>query len=73
MTPADVLDVARDTIFTLIQVAGPIMAVGLVVGLFIAFFQALTQIQAPICTIAPSPASAGARALITSIAVSGIP
>lgn len=53
MTPADVLDVARDTIFTLIQTAGPIMAVGLVVGLLIAFFQALTQIQEMTLTFVP--------------------
>mgnify|MGYP003671101309 FL=1 len=45
MGVAEVLDVARDAIFVLIIVSSPIMGVGLVVGLTIALFQALTQIQ----------------------------
>ena len=53
MTPPDVLDVARDAIFVLIRVAGPIMLVGLSVGLTIALFQALTQIQEMTLTFVP--------------------
>jgi flagellar biosynthetic protein FliQ len=45
MSGAEVLEVARDGIWTLILVAGPLMIVGLVVGVVIALFQALTQIQ----------------------------
>lgn len=45
MTGAEVLDVARDGIFTLLKVATPLMLVGLVVGVVIALLQALTQIQ----------------------------
>lgn len=45
MTGGEVLDLARDGIFTLIKVAGPVMFVGLVVGVLISFLQALTQIQ----------------------------
>jgi len=45
MSGSEVLDVARDAIFTLILVASPIMLVGLVVGLAISLLQALTQIQ----------------------------
>lgn len=45
MTGAEVLEIARDGIWTLILVAGPLMIVGLVVGVVIALFQALTQIQ----------------------------
>ena len=45
MDGAEVLDVARDGIWTLLKVAGPMMLVGLVVGVIIALFQALTQIQ----------------------------
>ncbi|GBE43039.1 flagellar biosynthetic protein FliQ [bacterium BMS3Bbin10] len=45
MNGAEVLDVARDGIWTLLKVAGPMMIVGLVVGVLIALFQALTQIQ----------------------------
>ena len=45
MTGPDVLDIARDTIFTLVVVSSPLMLVGLVVGVVISLFQALTQIQ----------------------------
>lgn len=45
MNEAQILDVARDGIWTLLKVAGPLMLVGLLVGVVIALFQALTQIQ----------------------------
>ncbi len=45
MTGAAVLDVAREGIWVMILIAGPIMIVGLVIGVVIALFQALTQIQ----------------------------
>ncbi|HET7850135.1 MAG TPA: flagellar biosynthesis protein FliQ [Pseudolabrys sp.] len=45
MTGAEVLDVARDAILTLIYVASPVMLVGLVVGVVISLLQAVTQIQ----------------------------
>ena len=45
MSGAEILDVARDGIWTLLKVSGPLMIVGLVVGVIIALFQALTQIQ----------------------------
>lgn len=45
MTGPEVLDVARDAIYTLIVVAAPVMLVGLVVGVAISLLQALTQIQ----------------------------
>ncbi len=45
MDGAQVLDIARDGIWVLIMVSAPMMIVGLVVGVIIALFQALTQIQ----------------------------
>ena len=45
MTGAEVLDIARDGIWVLIIVSAPMMLVGLVIGVIIALFQALTQIQ----------------------------
>ena len=45
MSGADILDIAGDGIWTLILLASPMMVVGLVVGVIIALFQALTQIQ----------------------------
>ena len=45
MTGPEVLDVARDSIVTLVLVASPLMLIGLAVGVAISLFQALTQIQ----------------------------
>jgi flagellar biosynthetic protein FliQ len=45
VTGAAVLDIAREGIWVLILVSAPMMIVGLVVGVVIALFQALTQIQ----------------------------
>ena len=45
MTGAQALDIATDGIWVMIIVAAPMMIVGLVVGVVIALFQALTQIQ----------------------------
>jgi flagellar biosynthetic protein FliQ len=45
MTAADVLDIARDSIWTLLICAAPMMIVALVVGVAISLLQALTQIQ----------------------------
>ena len=45
MTGPEVLDIAREAIYTLIEVAAPIMLVGLAVGVVISLLQALTQIQ----------------------------
>jgi len=53
MNGAEVLDVGRDGIWVLIQVAAPMMLVGLIVGVVIALFQALTQIQEMTLTFVP--------------------
>lgn len=53
MSGPEVLEVARDAIFVLLQVAGPVMAVAMAVGLSIALFQALTQIQEMTLTFVP--------------------
>lgn len=45
MTGAEVLDIATQGIWTLLIVSLPMMLVGLTVGVVIALFQALTQIQ----------------------------
>lgn len=53
MTPLEVIDIGRDALITLMQVAAPAMAVALLVGLAIALFQALTQIQEMTLTFVP--------------------
>ena len=45
MTGPEVLDIARDAIYTLIMIAAPVMLIGLAVGVVISLLQALTQIQ----------------------------
>jgi flagellar biosynthesis protein FliQ len=45
MSGAEVIDVARDGIFTFFKIGLPIMLIGLAVGFIISLFQALTQIQ----------------------------
>lgn len=45
MNGPEALDLARDGITTLLVVASPLMLIGLLVGVAIALFQALTQIQ----------------------------
>jgi flagellar biosynthesis protein FliQ len=45
MTGAEVLDIAREGIWVLIIISAPMMIVGLLIGVVIALFQALTQIQ----------------------------
>jgi flagellar biosynthetic protein FliQ len=45
MSGAQILDLGREAIYVLLIVAGPMMLVGLGVGLIVSLFQALTQIQ----------------------------
>lgn len=45
MSGAEVLDIAREGIWVLIIMSAPMLFVGLGVGVVIALFQALTQIQ----------------------------
>ena len=45
MNGAEVLEIARDAIWVLLQVSAPVMLIALGVGLVIALLQALTQVQ----------------------------
>lgn len=53
MDEATALDVAFEAIHATLLVSAPIMIVGLAVGLVIAIFQALTQIQEATLTFVP--------------------
>ena len=53
MSGAEVLDVGRDAIWLTLQLCAPILIVGLVVGVAIGLFQALTQIQEVTLTFVP--------------------
>jgi flagellar biosynthetic protein FliQ len=45
MNGGEALDLARDAMWVLVVVAGPVMIVGLIVGVTVGVLQALTQIQ----------------------------
>lgn len=45
MTEEDALAITRESVIVLLAMAGPIMGIALAVGLIIALFQALTQLQ----------------------------
>lgn len=47
------MDVGRDALWLTIQLASPVLIVGLIVGVTIGLFQALTQIQEATLIFAP--------------------
>jgi flagellar biosynthetic protein FliQ len=53
MNGSEILGVGRDAIWLTIQLCGPILMVGLIVGVSIGLFQALTQIQEQTLIYAP--------------------
>ena len=53
MNEAAVVEVGREALWVILKIAGPIMASGLVIGLLIALFQALTTIQEMTLTFVP--------------------
>ena len=53
MNEVAVIEVGREALWVILKVSGPIMLVGLIVGLLIALFQALTTIQELTLTFVP--------------------
>jgi len=53
LNEAQVLDFAREAVFAMLKVATPIMIIGMIVGLSISLFQALTSIQEMTLTFVP--------------------
>ena len=53
MTEGQVLDIARDAIYTIIICAAPMLIISLVVGLIISIFQTVTSIQEQTLTFVP--------------------
>ncbi|MDV4149691.1 flagellar biosynthesis protein FliQ [Clostridium sp. AL.422] len=48
-----VVGIVKDSLFTALKVAGPILIVSIVIGLIISIFQATTQIQEQTLTFVP--------------------
>ena len=65
MSGADILDIARDGIVTLVLVAAPVMLIGLLVGVVIGLLQAVTQIQEATLVYVPKILAIFATMLLT--------
>lgn len=53
MTEGQVLDIARETLYTIIICSAPLLLISLVVGLIISIFQTMTSIQEQTLTFVP--------------------
>ena len=53
MTFDQAMSILRESMMVALMISGPILAVGLVVGLLISLFQAVTQIQEQTLTFVP--------------------
>jgi flagellar biosynthetic protein FliQ len=53
MTPEFVIDICRESIKTTILLAGPLLGAGLLIGLLVSIFQAVTQIHEMTLTFIP--------------------
>lgn len=53
MTPEMIVSIGREALMTTLMVAGPMLIFGLIIGLTIAVFQAVTQIQEMTLTFIP--------------------
>jgi flagellar biosynthetic protein FliQ len=53
MNEAQLLDVAREGLVVMLKISAPLLLVGLLVGVVVALFQALTQIQEMTLTFVP--------------------
>jgi flagellar biosynthetic protein FliQ len=53
MTDVTVIEIARDGILVTLLAAGPLLLVGMIIGVVVALFQALTTIQEMTLSFAP--------------------
>jgi len=53
LTPQTVISIGREALTVVLLVAGPMLAFGLVIGLIISIFQAVTQINEMTLTFVP--------------------
>ncbi|MER3475077.1 MAG: flagellar biosynthetic protein FliQ [Armatimonadota bacterium] len=64
MTEAQVLEVGRQALWVLIQIALPVLVFGMVVGILVSLFQAVTQIQEVTLTFVPKIAAVAVALVI---------
>lgn len=66
MNEADALDIVQNAIWTVLVASGPAVGIAMLVGIVIALFQALTQIQEVTLTFVPKIV-----AILVAVAVTG--
>ncbi|MFQ5411319.1 MAG: flagellar biosynthesis protein FliQ [Phycisphaerae bacterium] len=64
MEPGSAVDMSREALMTALILAGPIMAIGMCVGLIISIFQAVTQLQEQTLTFVPKIVGMGIAAAV---------
>ena len=64
MSPEQVVDLVRETIWLMIRIGAPIMLTALVVGLTVSLIQALTQIQEMTLSFVPKVIAMSAALVI---------
>ena len=72
MTESDTYTILSQTFLTVLYGSGPIMGVALVIGLVIAFFQALTQVQEMTLTFVPKIAAIILTLLVSSPLINSV-
>jgi flagellar biosynthesis protein FliQ len=53
MNESTVIDLARETVYVALLLAAPALAVGMIVGIAVAIFQAVTSVQEQTMTLVP--------------------
>lgn len=66
MSELDVIQVGRDGIWVAVKLGGPMLAAALAVGLVVALFQALTQINEATLTFVPKVLAVALVAVLTA-------
>ncbi len=64
MDPGSAIDLSYNALFIALVLAGPIMVIGMVVGLLISVFQAVTQLQEQTLTFVPKIVAMGVAAAV---------
>ena len=64
MDPGSAMDLSYNALFIALVLAGPIMVIGMVVGLLISVFQAVTQLQEQTLTFVPKIVAMGVAAML---------
>jgi flagellar biosynthetic protein FliQ len=71
MNEADALEIVRSALWTIIVASGPAVGAAMIVGIIIALFQALTQIQEMTLTFVPKIVAVFLTLIVTASFIGG--